>query len=84
MRITITIEDGEDVTSIQQESELLTWMDAHRVFFRALRGAGYPINGEDYIGEVSDSVKELVEAERTSYKGLGEELNVGGGGFLSE
>ena len=84
MRITVTIEDGADYTEVVQDAEMVNWQEAHKVFFRALRGAGYVINKDDYIKEVTNDVTELVDAESESVENIAERLNVGGGGFLSE
>lgn len=83
MRINITIADDDNFTEVWQEREGLTWTEAHDLFFRALRGAGYVINGEDYIAEITEAVEQLTEAERGGMTGFQQSLDVGGGGFLS-
>lgn len=82
-RLTISLYDidTQDETTVTITDGVMSWHDAHKAFFRLLRGAGYVINGQDYIDTITEDVTELVEAERGGSDGVA--LDVGGGGFLS-
>lgn len=78
--LSIMLSDDGDETTITLNAEFITWNEAHNAFFRMLRGAGYVINGTNYIEAITDDVTELVEAESVH---VSVPCDVGGGGFLS-
>ena len=78
--LSIRLSDEYDDTTVTMHDECIDWMEAHKAFFRMLRGAGYVINGENYIATIKDAVTELTEAERVH---VDVPCDVGGDGFLS-
>lgn len=80
-KLVITMYEDDDETTVTHSDSIITWGEAHKVFFRMLRGAGYIINGAAYIEAVTEDVTELVEAEKRFSVGVS--IDVGGGGFLS-
>lgn len=83
-KFVVSLFEGDDETTVSITQECITWREAHSAFFRFLRGAGYVINGEDYVAIITEDVMDVVEAERpTPDEGVATELSVGGGGFLT-
>ena len=80
-KLVITLYEEEDETTVTLNAGCITWQEAHKVFFRMLRGAGYVINGADYIEAITEDVTELVEAEKGFEVDVA--FDVGGGGFIS-
>jgi hypothetical protein len=80
-KLVITMYEDDDETTVTHSGPIITWGEAHKVFFRMLRGAGYIINGAAYIEAVTEDVTELVEAEKRFSVGVS--IDVGGDGFIS-